>query len=180
MEERSPSPGAAGVTIQLEMDGALRQIRLERGEDSSQYHVSIDGESDIAVEAYLLRPGLLSLHIAGQVYRCVLEESAEGAAIHIAGARMPYSVDDPRSLKSRRSRHGGSEGPKPLTAPMPGRVVRVLVHAGDQVEAQQGICVIEAMKMQNELKSPKAGRLVELRAEAGSTVSAGEVLAIVE
>jgi biotin carboxyl carrier protein len=123
---------------------------------------------------------VLSLHIAGKVYRCVLEESAEGTAVHLAGERMLYRVEDPRSLKSRRSRQGGADGPKPLKAPMPGRVVRVLANVGDQVEAHQGIVVIEAMKMQNELKSPKTGRLVELRAEPGATVAAGDVLAIVD
>ena len=63
---------------------------------------------------------------------------------------------------------------------MPGRVVRVLAKVGDLVEAHQGIVVIEAMKMQNELKSPKAGKVVQLRAEPGDTVVAGDVLAVIE
>jgi biotin carboxyl carrier protein len=63
---------------------------------------------------------------------------------------------------------------------MPGRVVRVLAQAGDKVEANQGIVVIEAMKMQNELKSPKAGVVVEVRVSAGDTVAAGQVLAVIE
>ena len=63
---------------------------------------------------------------------------------------------------------------------MPGKVIRTLVSQGDMVEAGQGIAVVEAMKMQNEMKSPKAGRVVELKAAAGDTVSAGSVLAVVE
>jgi biotin carboxyl carrier protein len=63
---------------------------------------------------------------------------------------------------------------------MPGKVVRVLVEVGQQVEAGQGVVVVEAMKMQNELKSPKAGTVTELRAKPGSTVNAGDVLAVIE
>lgn len=167
------------MMLQIEMSGELRQVELTQAEDG-KYRASVDGEPVVDVEAQMLRPGVLSLHIAGHAYRCVLEESAEGSVIHLGGRRLPYRVDDPRSLKSRRSRHGGTEGPKPVTAPMPGRVVRVLVSVGDTVEAHQGIIVIEAMKMQNELKSPKAGKVAQLRVEAGGTVVAGDVLAIVE
>ncbi|HTZ88891.1 MAG TPA: acetyl-CoA carboxylase biotin carboxyl carrier protein subunit, partial [Alloacidobacterium sp.] len=71
-------------------------------------------------------------------------------------------------------------GPKPIKASMPGRVVRVLAQQGEDVGAHQGIVVIEAMKMQNEMKSPKAGRVAELRVTVGDTVSAGDVLAVIE
>jgi biotin carboxyl carrier protein len=167
------------MILQIEMNGELRQVELTQVE-GGQYRASIDGQPVIDVEAQMLRPGVLSLHIAGHAYRCVLEESAEGSAIYLGGRRLVYRVDDPRSLKSRRSRHGGAEGPKPVTAPMPGRVVRVLVNVGDTVEAHQGIVVIEAMKMQNELKSAKAGKIAQIRVEPGGTVAAGDVLAIVE
>ncbi len=167
------------MMLQIEMNGELRQIELTQVE-GGQYRASIDGEPAVDVEAQMFRPGVLSLHIAGHAYRCVLEESAEGSAIHLGGKRLLYRVDDPRSLKSRRRRHGGTEGPKAVTAPMPGRVVRVLVSVGDKVEAHQGVVVIEAMKMQNELKSPKTGKVAQLRVEPGDTVAAGDVLAIVE
>jgi biotin carboxyl carrier protein len=167
------------MMLQLEVNGELWQIELTP-EGDGQYRVSIDSEPAIEVAAQMLRPGVLSLQIDGKSYRCVLEESAEGTAIHLLGKRLMYRVDDPRSLKSRRRRHGGTEGPKPVTAPMPGRVVRVLASVGDMVEAHQGIVVIEAMKMQNELKSPKAGKVVQLRVEPGGTVAAGDVLAVVE
>jgi biotin carboxyl carrier protein len=168
------------MIIQLEIDGELRQIDLTRAETDGQYRASIDGGPPTDIAAQMLRPGVLSLQIGGRSYRCVLEESPEGTAIHVAGRRLLYRVDDPRSLKSRRKHHGGAEGPKPVTAPMPGRVVRILANVGDTVEAHQGVVVIEAMKMQNELKSPKAGKVVQLRVEPGGTVAAGDVLAVVE
>ena len=167
------------MMVRIEIDGQLRQVELIRG-DGNQYRASIDGEPEVQIEALILRPDVLSLQINGKSYRCVLEESSEGSAVHISCRRLLYRIDDPRSLKSRRQRHGGAEGPKPVTAPMPGRVVRLLATVGDQVEAHQGIVVIEAMKMQNELKSPKAGKVTQIRVEPDGTVSAGDVLAVVE
>jgi biotin carboxyl carrier protein len=72
------------------------------------------------------------------------------------------------------------EGRKQLIAPMPGKVVRVLLGPGDEVRAGQGVVVVEAMKMQNEIKSPKAGHVVEVRVAEGATVTASQVLAVVE
>lgn len=167
------------MTIQLEIDGALRRVQIEQG-NASCYTARIDDGPAVEVEAVVLRPGVLSLQIAGRSYRCVLEESPEGPAVHLAAQRLLYRVDDPRSLKSRRSRHAGADGPKTITAPMPGRVVRIAAKAGDAVEAHQAVLVIEAMKMQNELKSPKAGKVIEIRVAEGATVAAGEVLAVVE
>ena len=72
------------------------------------------------------------------------------------------------------------KGARPLVAPMPGKVVRFLVTANSTVEAGQGVVVVEAMKMQNEIKSPKKGRVVKLAVAEGAAVNAGDVLAIVE
>jgi biotin carboxyl carrier protein len=82
---------------------------------------------------------------------------------------------------ARRARAAGAdEGPRAVRAPMPGRVVRVLVAPGDDVEEQQGVVVIEAMKMQNELKAPKAGRISRVAVRIGDAVAAGALLALVE
>jgi biotin carboxyl carrier protein len=128
----------------------------------------------------MLRPGVLSLIVDGRAWRVVLDEDANETAAYVAGRRIAYRVDDPRSLKARRAHTGGADGPKAIKASMPGRVVRVLAQRGETVEAHQGVIVIEAMKMQNELKSPKAGAVVELRVSVGDTVSAGDILAVIE
>ena len=78
---------------------------------------------------------------------------------------MVFEVVDPRSLQGRRGAGAGTDGPRPVKAPMPGRVVRLLVEVGEDVEEGQGCVVIEAMKMQNELKSPGAGRVVRVGVE---------------
>jgi len=136
---------------------------------------SVDGRM-MAVDARILEPGVMSLVVDGRQFRCILD----GDAVVIDGHRYGFDTVDPRSLKGRRGVGGGAQGPRPVKAPMPGRVVRLMVAAGDQVEEGQGVVVIEAMKMQNELKSPKAGKVVELRVAPGDTVTAGEVLAVIE
>ncbi len=166
------------MKFEIEIGGKVRKVELTHGEEPQQYRATMDGEP-LEFEARLLRPGVLSLLLNGRSYRLVLEEDPNDPAIHIAGRRLPYRLDDPRSLKARRSHAGSSDGPKPIKASMPGRVVRVLVERDDTVEAHQGIVVIEAMKMQNEIKSPKAGTVAEIRVAPGDTVAAGDVLAVI-
>ena len=143
----------------------------------------VDG-TPICIDMRHLRPGLLSLlHTSPEggtaSYACIADPSAEDAAVFINGTRIPYTVSDPRSLRATTATATLS-GPKPLKAPMPGRIVRVLVSQGDTVEQGQGCVVIEAMKMQNELKAPKAGKITKLSAIVGETVAANAMLLIIE
>ena len=98
----------------------------------------------------------------------------------VGSTRFAAEVRDPRSLRGRSRAAGDDHGPKKITAPMPGKVVRLLVREGDEVELGRGLAVVEAMKMQNEIKSPKKGRVQKILVSEGATVNAGDVLAIVE
>lgn len=171
------------MRFEIEIQGRLRTVELEQGEADGQYRVTIDGEP-VEVEVRLLRRGVLSLVVAGRSYRVVREDdgpagNGRDTAVLLTGARYPYRVEDSRSLKARRALGGGADGPKVIKASMPGRVVRVLAQRGETVEAHQGVVVIEAMKMQNELKSPKAGTVIEMRVAPGDTVAAGDVLTVI-
>ena len=95
------------------------------------------------------------------------------------GRTILVEIFDPRALRGR-GRGGSAQGRQNVTAPMPGKVIRVLVAAGDAVEAGQGLVAVEAMKMQNEMKSPKAGRVAEMKTKEGAAVTAGDVLVVVE
>lgn len=163
------------MKLQIEIAGKIRTVDYQPGETI----VTIDG-AEMEVHAQVLRPGVLSLIVEGRAWRIVLEEHTDAPAVHVAGKRVEYRVDDPRSLKARRAQAGGSNGPMTIKASMPGRVVRVVAQPGEIIEANQGVVVIEAMKMQNEIKAPKGGRVAELRVAAGDTVSAGDVLAVIE
>jgi biotin carboxyl carrier protein len=135
----------------------------------------VDGQV-IPVDVKALEPGVMSLIVEGRQYRCVLD----GDGVVIDGHRYGFELEDPRSLQGRRGVGGGAQGPRPVKAPMPGRVVRLLVEVGDEVAEGQGVVVIEAMKMQNELKASKAGRVAKVGVAVGDTVGSGDVLVVVE
>ena len=166
------------MRFNLEIEGRSRKVDVDPGDAPGQWRIRVDGEP-VDADAHLLRPGVLSLLIAGQSYRVVLDADPAESVLHVGARRVPYRIDDPRSSRARR-RHAKTDGPVALKASMPGRVVRLLVEKGDAVTANQGVLVVEAMKMQNEIKSPREGRVAEVRVTAGDTVSAGDVLAIIE
>lgn len=98
--------------------------------------------------------------------------------VEIGNRTFSASIIDRKHRRASAERD--DEGRRQLIAPMPGKVVRVLLNPGDEVKMGQGVVVVEAMKMQNEVKSPKAGRVIEIRVTEGATVNANQVLAIVE
>ncbi len=99
--------------------------------------------------------------------------------VAVDGSVIEVAVRDPRSLAGRRASAGGT-GPQQVRAPMPGKILAVHVSEGDRVESGQGLLVVEAMKMQNELCSPRAGTVRAVPARAGNSVSSGDVLVVVE
>jgi acetyl/propionyl-CoA carboxylase alpha subunit len=162
------------VTVWLEVEGEKRRVELP-AEIGDRMACSVDGRPVVA-DVRVLQPGVLSLLIEGRQYRCVLD----GDGVVIGGRRYGFEVADPRSLQGRRGVGAGTDGPRPVKAPMPGRMVRVLVEVGDEVEEGQALLVIEAMKMQNELKSPKTGRVARIAVGVGDAVGSGDVLVVVE
>jgi len=119
----------------------------------------------------------------GQVFDCRVEgrpESGKKVEVNVGTAGYAVAITDPRRLRSAApvSVHGSDAAR--IVASMPGKVVRVLVEVGAKVEAGDGIVVVEAMKMQNEMKSPKAGTVMMLNTQTGATVNGGDVLAIIE
>jgi biotin carboxyl carrier protein len=121
-------------------------------------------------------PGTYSILFNNRVYRVTRAPNNE---VLINGRIYQAEASDPRDAR-RQSNSAAAHGPQHITAPMPGKVVRVLVSPGNQVDQGQGLVVVEAMKMQNEMKSPKSGRVLEVKAKPDATVAAGEVLVIVE
>jgi biotin carboxyl carrier protein len=162
------------------IDGKNYRLEIERAE--GRWSCRLDGH-EVAVDAVLARPDVLSLRIGNQAYEIKSERVAgdedDDWHLWVGSARFACEVRDPRALRSR-ARAADDHGPRKLTAPMPGKVVRVLVREGDRVEAGGGVLVVEAMKMQNEIKSPKKGTMRKMLAAEGVAVNAGDVLAIVE
>ena len=138
---------------------------------------SIDGR-DVSADAVRISLGSYSILIAGRSLEARVEEQSGELRVRTAGREFRVEIIDPRSWQRGKGAGIELEGRQQLVAPMPGKIVRVLAAPGEQVTAGQGLLVIEAMKMQNEVRSPKSGTLEKLAAE-GQTVNAGEVLAVV-
>lgn len=166
------------MKLDIEIDGQQHRVDLTPAAEPGRWNVQLDGHT-VEADAHFIRPGVLSLLLEGRAHRIVLDADLADPALHLDEHRIAWQAEDPRSFQRRR-RHAGTDGPVTLKASMPGRVVRVLVEHGAHVVAHQGILVIEAMKMQNELKSPKKGVIQKLAVKDGDNVNPGDVLAIVE
>jgi biotin carboxyl carrier protein len=166
------------MIYEVTIAGETRGVEIRR--EGDHWLCRTEGQ-ELAVSISQPRPEILVLLIDGKVYELRLDRTAQGAQLWIGGSvHFPVEVRDPRSLKARRAAAYAAEGPEKVIASMPGKVVRVLRSANDPVEAGEGILVVEAMKMQNEVKSPKKGVIRQVLAKEGGAVNAGDVLAIVE
>jgi biotin carboxyl carrier protein len=159
------------------IDGKNYRLELERTD--GRWECRLDGR-EIQMDAVLARPDVLSILTGGKAYEIKRERSATDTHLWVGSTRYVAELRDPRSLRSRRAVTGDDKGPRKLIASMPGKVVRVLLRERASVEAGQGVLVVEAMKMQNEIKSPKKGTVQRIVASEGTAVNAGDVLAIVE
>ena len=160
------------------IEGDSHQVEMERTE--SGFDCIVDGEA-FGLDAVMTARDVLSILHNGRQYEAKREYSLLGETHIIVGSeRFAAEVRDPRSLRSRRAAAGTEAGSAKIIAPMPGIVIRLLVSQGDKVEAGQGVAVVEAMKMQNELKSSKKGKVTRIAVKEAAAVNAGDLLVIVE
>lgn len=161
------------LNIVVRIDG--QEINLEWALEGETCQFRCESEQERIAHVLRVAPGVWSIILDGLVF----EARIEGNSVLLGGLRLETEVVDPRRWDSRRDRASG-HGQQKISAPMPGKIVRVLVAEGDAVEPGQGVVVVEAMKMQNEMKAARAGRVTQVSTAAGATVSAGEVLVTIE
>ncbi len=167
------------VTIRADSESREHRLELVAGNnlterDSGRLRLLIDGEA-AEVDWAEITPGVFSVILGGRSYEAAVTRSgdADGPAVVTVGTRQyAIQVQDPR-LRRHGSPGVGLEGPQEIRAPMPGRIVKVLVSENDQVGLGDGLVVIEAMKMQNELRAPRPGRVEKIYVAEGSGVEAG-------
>ncbi|MEO8725288.1 MAG: biotin/lipoyl-containing protein [Acidobacteriaceae bacterium] len=168
------------MILEIEFGGEKHRVEITRRE--SKFLLCMDGGDAEETEAFFPEAGVIHFLREGRSYEFRVENAGlEGElTLDLRGSKIAVSVRDPRSLRARRSAADDEAGPKKIIAPMPGKVVRILATAGTAVEAGEGVIVIEAMKMQNELKSPKSGIVRKIAVSEGATVNPGDTLAVVE
>lgn len=163
------------MKIEIQLDGVKKSVEILTVGDNLQF--LIDGralEADIVEVAN----GIYSILIAGRSFEVRVEPRGPFLEASVDGRTYEAEIADPRRLKQGRSGIE-AEGRQRVVASMPGKVVRLLVAVGDRVEANTGLLVIEAMKMQNEVRSPKSGQVEKMLIQEGQAVSAGDILAII-
>jgi biotin carboxyl carrier protein len=166
--------------IQLEGGGEKKKRLVELERDGAGYRILLDGRQ-VDADVVQVAPYTISILLNGQSYEVHVSDSIDGRLKLQSGPHeFAAEVVDPRAWRGRRHGSLEAEGRQQIVAPMPGKVIRILVQAGDTVEAKQGLAVIEAMKMQNEIRSPKRGKIERVLVKEGQNVGSGEVLAWVE
>jgi biotin carboxyl carrier protein len=170
------------MKYEIQLEGLFgkkaHSIELERND--SGWRIILDGQL-LDADALQISPYIFSILLNGQSHEVrITPESCGKLKLQTRTQEFIAEVVDPRSWSGRRHGQVEAEGRQQIVAPMPGKIVRVLVKAGDRVEAGHGLLVVEAMKMQNEIRSPKSGIVERVLAKEGQLVTAGEVLAWVE
>ncbi len=169
------------MTFDIEIAGRRRAVTID-ATTAGSYRVVIDGEAH----------GVRAERAGHLAYSIIMDDGSErsrevtvapGSAtgellVGIGGRAVNVTVDGRRRRVVAEGTHAA--GDQSVTAPMPGRIARVLVGPGDAVAARQAVVVVEAMKMENELRSPRAGRVKDVTVTAGALVEAGRVLVIIE
>jgi biotin carboxyl carrier protein len=178
------------MTCEVETRGGRRTIEVQRR--GSDWETTLDGRIlSVGVTSIAGRWSLLigppsheaspGLRLA-KSYEVAVDRRSNGERIvHVNGVPVSVSIVDPRAqLARRRGSVTAETGPRSIVSPMPGRIVKVLVREGDAVAAQEGLVVVEAMKMENELRSPRAGLVTAVKVVEGMSVEGGAVLIVME
>ena len=167
----------------------LRTVEVHR-DAATGFHVVVDGRKHLVdvmrvtgdTWSLLIRDGDEAREAtARSVEAVVIPQSTTGSIdVHVRGYHVAVQHRDGHGRRSRDASSASGAGPQRVMAPMPGKVVRVLVAAGDEVKPRQGLVVVEAMKMENELRAARAGRVREVFVSEGQSVDAGAPLIVVE
>jgi biotin carboxyl carrier protein len=169
------------VRFEVEVAGKFRTVEIEK--TGKSYAVRVDGRPHAVDVARTGRSW--SLLIGTRSYEIFVVNQAGaaqagGAMVHVNGQPVAVSRSQSRGAGQAGVAGTAAHGPQRIVAPMPGRIIKLLVKVGDEVAARQGLVIVEAMKMENELRSPKAGTVTEVRVAEGMSVEANAVLVVVD
>ena len=164
------------MKLKVKIGGTTREVDVAR--EGGRLRWRLDG-CVIEVDAVEVAAETYSILLEGRALEVRVQEDLEGLRIVAGGEEFTAAIIDPRQWQGRHGHSIEVEGRLQILAPMPGKIVRVLVKQGDAVAAGQGIVVVEAMKMQNEVRTRKTGTVERLLVAEGKIVNAGQVVAVV-
>ena len=171
------------MTFEIDVNGRTRTVSVERM-SAGRFRVAVDGVHH-EVDAARIGTFGLSMLLDGDAGTSrelsVAPSTVRGELlVGLEGRTVAVTVNGRRTGRAGADAGAHADGEVTITAPMPGRVLRVLVAVGDDVAVKQGVVVVEAMKMENELRSPKAGRVKDVSVTPGTSVEAGRALVVIE
>lgn len=175
----SDSTGNTGrIRLVAVADGSEYMLEVPSNQGSPDWNCRI-GDKEVRADVREVEPDIYSILLGSRSFEVQIEKGDGRVYASVNGRHLSVEIRDPRRMV-RGAAGINLAGPRTICSPMPGKVVRVLVAEGDEVEAGRGLLIVEAMKMQNEIKSPKAGRVAAIHVSQGSAVGGGEAMMVVE
>jgi biotin carboxyl carrier protein len=164
------------MKIKITIQGTQRSVELTHHGDRPRWE--IDGKN-LEADAIEISPGIYSVLVDGKSVEVRIERIGKQLRVVANSREYLAAIEDPRELRKNRDAAAQIEGRQDVVAPMAGKVIRTLVQSGDEVQSGQGLLIVEAMKMQNEIRSPKAGKVEQLKVVEGQTVNPGDIVVVI-
>lgn len=163
------------MKLQAKINGEPLDVEITEQDGITK---AVVGGREYSLEVSQPEPGVFAIRNGHKLTEAYV--SPNGKTVSIGGHEYASEIADPKRLRGAGADHEHGDGVAEIKTAMPGKVVRILKAAGDAVEKGEGVIVVEAMKMQNEMKSPKDGTVAKINAAEGDTVGAGDVLVVIE
>lgn len=165
----------------MEVNGETLELQLQRQGNGSDYTYVLEGVENRAEPASVIEvsPGVFSVLLGARSFTAYLSKDRERTEVSVGNARHWISLSDQRDRR-KGAKTNAASGPVEVRSQMPGKIIKILVEPSSAVKAGQALLVVEAMKMQNEVKSPKDGVVARIQGREGATVNAGETLVVIE
>jgi biotin carboxyl carrier protein len=178
-DERNKKILTSIMKLTAEINNETREIDVRR--EGDKVFATVGGKA-YELEAHQTAPDTYLFKHEGKVYECFVSADAAGGKTQVTSGANSYefTLADPKRLSHTGGAHAHGDGTAEIVSQMPGKIVRVLVKVGDEVKTKDGVIVVEAMKMQNEMRSPKDGAVKAINFAEAETVNAGDVLAVIE
>lgn len=167
------------MKLKVDFEGEEFSLELRTENGATEYVLSGASSESGRASVVATSPGVFSVLLGKKSFSVAVVQRGSELEVWAGGKRRVVSLSDPRDRAAKSGRVSAA-GPVEIRAQMPGKVIKLLVEQGSMVEAGQGVIIVEAMKMQNEMKSPKSGAVGKIQAAEGSTVVAGETLMVIE
>ena len=163
------------MKLQAKIDGEKLDVEIVEQDEKTR---AVVGGREYELEVSQPEPGIFALRNGNRMTEAFV--SPDGKQVVIGGHEFQVEIADPKRLRGAGADHEHGDGVAEIKTAMPGKVVRILVAVGAEVKKGDGVIVVEAMKMQNEMKSPKTGTVAKINAAEGDTVAAGDILVVIE